>query len=343
MAGSLGFASRLGGRGSVTAEQAAAQMYSNGIVSGFVVSPATPTANMTVKVGGVAGTPDVMVATNAVGNNVFLKNRNTDAFTLSMTAPASNSVIYSIVGFTDDLSVATSDATSVADNPSKCGVIAVSGTSAASPVAPSDAQIRTAITTAGFTGSQAAYGVLGYVTLTSATTTITAPNISQAGLAASLSVANLNGGTTAGVLNTDANGVVSVSEWKNYTPTLTGVSGGTLTVARYVKVGKTVFFKLHYTLAGAGVTGSITFTLPSTANETGNDYQKPIGTAAIVDAGTALYDGKTIFADNTYTKAAIRAINAAGSYSTLTNTSSTVPFTWGAGDFFSVEGCYEEA
>ena len=209
MAGSLGFASRLGGRGSVTAEQAAAQMYSNGIVSGFVVSPATPTANMTVKVGGVAGTPDVMVATNAVGNNVFLKNRNTDAFTLSMTAPASNSVIYAIVGFTDDLSVATTDATSISDNPSKCGLIAVAGTSAASPVAPSDAQIRTAITSAGFTGSQAAYGVLGYVTLASTTTTITAPNISQVGCTTPLSVAKINGGSTAGVLTTNASGVVS--------------------------------------------------------------------------------------------------------------------------------------
>ena len=209
MAGSLGFASRLGGRGSVTAEQAAAQMYSNGIVSGFVVSPATPTANMTVRVGGVAGTPDVMVATNAVGNNVFLKNRNTDAFTLSMTAPASNSVIYAIVGFTDDLSVATTDATSISDNPSKCGLIAVAGTSAASPVAPSDAQIRTAITSAGFTGSQAAYGVLGYVTLASTTTTITAPNISQVGCITPLSVSKLNGGTTAGVLTTNSSGAVS--------------------------------------------------------------------------------------------------------------------------------------
>lgn len=216
MAGSLGFASRLGGRGSVTAEQAAAQMYSNGIVSGFVISPATPTANMTVTVGGVAGTPDVMVATNAVGNNVFLKNRNTDAFTLSMTAPASNSVIYSVVGFTDDLSVATSDATSVADNPSKCGLIAVAGTSAASPVAPSDAQIRTAITSAGFTGSQAAYGVLGYVTLASTTTTITAPNISQVGRTTPLSVAKVNGGSTAGVLTTDASGNVS-SESRDFT------------------------------------------------------------------------------------------------------------------------------
>ena len=211
MAGSLGFASRLGGRGSVTAEQAAAQMYSNGIVSGFVVSPATPTANMTVKVGGVAGTPDVMVATNAVGNNVFLKNRNTDAFTLSMTAPASNSVIYAIVGFTDDLSVATTDATSISDNPSKCGLIAVAGTSAASPVAPSDAQIRTAITSAGFTGSQAAYGVLGYVTLASTTTTITTPNISQVGRTALLSADKINGGTTAGVLTTDASGSVSAT------------------------------------------------------------------------------------------------------------------------------------
>ncbi len=209
MAGSLGFASRLGGRGSVTAEQAASQMYSSGIVSGFVISPATPTANMTVTVGGVAGTPDVMVATNAVGNNVFLKNRNTDAFTLSMTAPASNSVIYAIVGFTDDLSVATSDATSVADNPSKCGLIAVAGTSAASPVAPSDAQIRTAITAAGFTGSQAAYGLLGLVTLQSTTTTITAPNISQVGRTTPLSVAKINGGATAGVLTTNASGVVS--------------------------------------------------------------------------------------------------------------------------------------
>lgn len=270
MAGSLGFASRLGGRGSATGEQAAAQMYSNGIVSGFVVSPATPTANMTVKVGGVAGTPDVMVATNAVGNNVFLKNRNTDAFTLSMTAPASNSVIYSIVGFTDDLSVATSDATSVADNPSKCGVIAVSGTSAASPVAPSDAQIRTAITTAGFTGSQAAYGVIGYVTLTSTTTTITAPNISQTGRTASLNIAKLYAGTTAGVLATDSSGVVTASSMSSATTDANGWSVrtyGPITIASKVK---------------SFTTGSISQGTTTPATQTGNNRPVTFTTSSVV-------------------------------------------------------------
>lgn len=179
MAGSVGFAARLGGRGSTKLMSAGAQAYSSGALSGFALNPATPTANMTVVVGGVAGTPDIAVAANATGNRVFLGNRNTDSFTLAITAPASNSKRVAIVVFTNDLSVATTDPTSTADNPSSCSIIAVSGTSSASPVDPTDAQIRTAITTAGFTGSQAAYAVVGIVQLTSSTTTLTASNFTN--------------------------------------------------------------------------------------------------------------------------------------------------------------------
>lgn len=192
MAGSVGFAARLGGRGSTKLMSAGAQAYSSGALSGFALNPATPTANMTVVVGGVAGTPDIAVAANATGNRVFLGNRNTDSFTLAITAPASNSKRVAIVVFTNDLSVATTDPTSTADNPSSCSIIAVDGTSSASPVDPTDAQIRTAITTAGFTGSQAAYAVVGIVQLTSSTTTLTASNFTN--YRAGLGTANITDG-----------------------------------------------------------------------------------------------------------------------------------------------------
>lgn len=271
-----------------------------------------------------------------------------DVETLTVSAPSATYARKDIIVAYIDNTVTTT--TTVVDNINdvlKFKVVA--GTPSASPSDPSDATIQAAITAGN------PFIKLGRLNVLANATGFTSGNIDDLRNMISppfgtsmiadsaVTLAKLNGGTTAGVLTTNSSGVVRVSVWTNWTPTFTNVSGGTLNVARCVKVGKTVFFKLQYTLAGAGISGAITFTLPSTANESSNDYQKPLGTAMIVDAGTALYDAKTVFSDSTYTKATIRAVNASGTYSTLTNISSTVPFTWGSGDFFSVEGMYEEA
>lgn len=132
-----------------------------------------------------------------------------------------------------------------------------------------------------------------------------------------------------------------LTSWASWTPTFTNVSGGTVTYAKYVTIGKTVHFRLKYTLADANVSGAILFTLPTATN---SDYAQndTIGTASILDSGTAGYLGFLML--NSTSQAEIRPIGAGGTYSTYTTAaSSTTPHTWAASDFFQCSGTYEIA
>lgn len=128
--------------------------------------------------------------------------------------------------------------------------------------------------------------------------------------------------------------------WIDWTPTFTNVSGGTLNFAKYMKVGKVVNFRLYYTLAGAGVAGAVTVSLPVTM-VSGQDATHPIGIASLLDAGVFIYHGVVLAASTT--TAGIRVTNASATYSTYTQLSSTIPFTWGAGDGILISGTYEAA
>lgn len=158
--------SRNGGRASVYEANQWAQIYQAGILSGAGVEPAT---DLNVTVGGSQNNPTVLIAENSAGYKIALDLVGTT--TLTLTTPASNSKIVSIVAYTDDLSVESTD-TTVTGNPSSCGLLAVSGTSAATPTAPSDADIRAAITADGAAGSQAVYVVIANITLASTTEVI---------------------------------------------------------------------------------------------------------------------------------------------------------------------------
>jgi len=128
----------------------------------------------------------------------------------------------------------------------------------------------------------------------------------------------------------------------NYTPTWTNVSGGTATYAVYSVNGKTVHFRVKYTLAGAGVSGSTVCSLPvaTTAAQTGDTAIN--GRGMYLDAGNNTYDGFLTL--STTTTCTIRPTNAAGTYVTFgANTSATVPFTFGSGDTISAAGSYEMA
>jgi len=128
----------------------------------------------------------------------------------------------------------------------------------------------------------------------------------------------------------------------NYTPTWTNVSGGTATYAVFAIVGKTVHFRVKYTLAGAGVSGSTVCSLPvaTTAAQTGDTAIN--GRGMYLDAGNNTYDGFLTL--STTTTCTIRPTNAAGTYVTFgANTSATVPFTFGSGDTISAAGSYEMA
>ena len=150
---------RNGGRASVYEANGWAQAYISGLLEGNGVTQNT-VADMKVLVGGSTTKPDVVLAVNPAGYRIALDLIGQQALTL--TTPASNKRISAIVAYTDDLSLATTEDT-VTGSPASCGLIVVNGTAAANPVEPTDAQIRTAITSDGATGSQAAYCVIATV------------------------------------------------------------------------------------------------------------------------------------------------------------------------------------
>lgn len=130
--------------------------------------------------------------------------------------------------------------------------------------------------------------------------------------------------------------------WITWSPALTNLSGGTQSYAKYTQIGKKVSFRFKYTLAGAGISGSVSFTLPVTAHADYVSEDQPVNTTVFYDAGNNDYLGGLRFA--TATTVNLIVTNATGTYGTLaTPLSSTVPFTWGSGDYITANGEYEAA
>lgn len=121
-------------------------------------------------------------------------------------------------------------------------------------------------------------------------------------------------------VDTDVNGVVSA--WTSWVPTWTNLTVGNGTViAKRRTIGKTVTFRLKFTLGSTSVVGTVpTFTLPVTPHA---DYvfDDPFGIGDALDAGVNSYTMKV-----RYNTGGIVRLD-------LTATS---PFTFGNGDSFSV-------
>lgn len=162
-----------GGRTSVNAlNDIAAVFSSRGVVSGWACVPST---GMTVALGGDGETRDVAIAEDNVGNRTTINNISGTAINVTLAAaPSANSRIDSLVAYVAN---PPQGSATVIDNPSAVGLIAVSGTVAASPSAPTDAQIRSAITADGAVGSNAYYVVLANILIGAGTSTIVANNI----------------------------------------------------------------------------------------------------------------------------------------------------------------------
>ena len=148
--------------------------FSKGIVSGWTCSPKT---GMTVQLGGSASTRDVALAEDNAGNKLAIDNRSGAPVEVTLSgAPSTNNRIDCIVAYVDNPSTGDDSTT---DNPTACGIIAVSGTVAANPTAPNDAAIRAAITTDGATGGVAYYVVLATILVGTNVTTIGSGVITQ--------------------------------------------------------------------------------------------------------------------------------------------------------------------
>lgn len=148
--------------------------FTAGIVSGWECVPKT---GMTVKLGGVAGTRDVALAEDNAGNKLTINNRSGAPVEVTLSgAPSTNNRVDAIVAYIDNPSTGDDNTT---DNPTTCGIIAVSGTVAANPSAPTEATIRAAITTDGATGGSAYYVILATIMVGTNVTTIGSGVITQ--------------------------------------------------------------------------------------------------------------------------------------------------------------------
>lgn len=129
--------------------------------------------------------------------------------------------------------------------------------------------------------------------------------------------------------------------WQTWTPSITGVSGGTVSFAKYTRIGNTVLFKLQYVMAGANVSSTPTITLPIAPLDAGSDTAL-LANAAFLDAANNIYAVGVVYSGTTAVQ--LRPINTAGTNGAFgAGASATNPFTWGAGDTMSVSGCYEVA
>ncbi|WP_407457159.1 hypothetical protein [Fibrobacter sp.] len=163
-----------GGRTSVNAFNDDLSAYSRGVLSGWTCSPSS---GLTVALGGNGTNRDVAIAEDPAGNKATINNISGSPINVTLdAAPASNSRIDLIVAYVVNPPEGTD---TIADNPAACGIIPVKGTAAASPVAPNDSTIRSAITSDGASGATAYYVVLAQIAIASSTTDIVAGNIAQ--------------------------------------------------------------------------------------------------------------------------------------------------------------------
>lgn len=207
--------------------------FTKGITSGWVCSPKT---GMTVQLGGSASVRDVALAEDNAGNKLTINNRSGAPVEVTLDgAPSTNNRIDAIVAYVDNPSTGDDNTT---DNPTACGIISVKGTVAANPSAPTDAQIRSAITTDGATGGVAYYVVLATILVGTNVTTIGSGVITQG--AASQSLAAIADGS----ITTDQLAANAATYAKIDWDTMPSVSGstlitGTVTSTSWTQVGST--------------------------------------------------------------------------------------------------------
>jgi hypothetical protein len=129
--------------------------------------------------------------------------------------------------------------------------------------------------------------------------------------------------------------------WQSYTPTFVNFNigvGGTITRAKYAKIGKIVHMDIVVSLgAGSSVSGRIGISLPVTA---AYNFSNPV-TACDLTAGAANANG--IASQSSTTQIDLYALLASGTYVTRTNVSSTIPGTWATGSSFALKYTYEAA
>lgn len=193
----------------------------------------------------------------------------------------------------------------------------------------------------------------GSITGTTITTdAIVGQSVSTSGTVYGLSISSGKVGTNGIVTASITDGAVTPDKlisgtgggWslQSWTPTWTNltVSGSTVT-AKYIQIGKNVFYHITVVLAGGNVpSGAVSFTLPVTSiTYPGTSTLPHIGDASYFI--TNAYSGYVVWV--TTTTARLVVTNASATYSTDANLSATVPNTFTNGSEIHCQGWYEAA
>lgn len=165
------------GRTSVNAINDVLASYTGrGIMNGWTVAPSS---GLTIQVGGAGEARDAAIAEDDNGNRTTINNISGVPIEVTLNeADATNTRIDAIVAYVNNPARVETSNRSV-DNPQTCGLIVVAGTPSATPTAPNEAAIRTAITADGASGTTAYYVVLGAVAVGAGVTDITGDAITQ--------------------------------------------------------------------------------------------------------------------------------------------------------------------
>jgi len=121
--------------------------------------------------------------------------------------------------------------------------------------------------------------------------------------------------------------------WQTWTPTWTNAPG-TTAYAKYIKIGKTVYFKARLNVTGA-FTGVVTVSLPVTAAALTDTDDIILSTCRYKDTGTAFFPGNLRYASTT----TVTPVSGAN----MNDVNATTPHTWANTDIMIVTGSYEAA
>lgn len=269
----IGTNAAFSGRTSPNALNDITASFTAGIVSGWECVPKT---GMTIQLGGQVGTRDVALAEDNAGNKLTINNRSGAPVEVTLAgAPSTNNRVDAIVAYIDNPSTGDDSTT---DNPTTCGIIAVSGTVAANPTAPSEATIRSAITTDGATGGTAYYVILATILVGTNVTTIGSGVITQGATVSTDKIPTI----TTGMVANDAITAAKIAG---------GTAAETLANGALVEVVGTTTNDFNYALKFAdgrlACFQKITITNKQVAQAWGSDYMGIIAESAFADFAVA--------------------------------------------------------
>jgi len=131
--------------------------------------------------------------------------------------------------------------------------------------------------------------------------------------------------------------------WVAWTPTFTNFTqgSGATSSCYYARIGKTIVAQGYITLGTSPtVSGQIGVSLP--VDHSSSNRSSAVGSLFMRDASAATsYTGSINLSGSGPARANLQALNSAGTYATIVNTSATVPFTWADSDYFAFTIIYQ--